>query len=901
MITEYILHTPFFIVRILQIAFVIFAVDQVIKRLYHGRYPPRFGVNVKAKFLQSHLLRRPNNSDSESNHYLNTSRISTSGSGSCSTASDSESSILAYVSTLFLEDADDNYSSYSAHQDDNSSDSDSSILAYVSTLFLEEAEDNYSKDEHSTPQRELLLKDGLVARILPPDQTEYERCKPGSRRCNAVALRQQLGFQNLNEPFAPIMNENDEFSVKSRQKQHDKDVVDDLVVHLQVNVTVPSSSSSTVLHCVEMRMQRDAKEAANRSLQRLPMSLEAKLQKQERLLNRSGRKSRVKSTFRAMQASIWIPNDESTPGEDSVSISCGEDADDTDVALDGYRRYPLTNDISSATLWNELSRPRSTVLLPKLCMTYNDGKMVPPICMPITACPPTIMSVHTFEDFEARVFVGVPLTVEAHILHATRAVVVWFADGVEVCRDSNSYTPTKEDTGKRLSVLIIPIRPGHSGEGCEEAFEYKNPVEALPSLPLIHPMRDAWTIRNRDTAPADELRVLSYNLLADLYASREVDQEVMYNHCPVQFLARRRRMPLLLYEMLVYQPDVICLQEVDASIFSGLFRPCLESQGYQGYYSNKASVQLEGCAMFWSLRRFEPVDDLAMQVFSLGDLFHKCKGSNQLCRWDSLDDIDRLLDSNEELSQVIREKVGQVVQVAELRLRSTSRSDQDHPTRIVVGNTHLFYHPLADHIRAMQAWIVCRQMDIVRRQHGASCPLLLCGDFNSGPLSGAVHLLLERRVGPEHRETWKHLRDYEWEMGDQDFLLEHGYIGNDVDTVTPIFEEEAFEDARQCLDPEDDELEELKLIRLPPSFPTLVSGYPEIPEFTNFAVDFKETLDYILASKPSEKELYGLTLKDAAPTPTSNMMKTYSAMPNEFMPSDHVSLVCDFKWQCYWN
>jgi mRNA deadenylase 3'-5' endonuclease subunit Ccr4 len=357
--------------------------------------------------------------------------------------------------------------------------------------------------------------------------------------------------------------------------------------------------------------------------------------------------------------------------------------------------------------------------------------------------------------------------------------------------------------------------------------------------------------------------------------------------------------------MLVYQPDIICLQEVDASIFSGLFRPCLESQGYQGYYSNKASVQLEGCAMFWSLRRFERIDDSAMQQFPLRDLFHKCKGDD-LCRWDSLDDIDRLLDENQELSRVVRDKVGQVLQVAELRLRSTSHSSSDHPSRIVVGNTHLFYHPLADHIRAMQAWIVCRQMDTVRRLHGTPCPLLLCGDFNSGPLSGVAHLLLERKVGPEDRETWKHLRDYVWDMGDPDFLVEHGYIGNALDSGTPVYQDEAFEDAHQDLDAEDDELDELKLsqppqIRLPPSFPTLVSGYPEMPEFTNFAVDFEETLDYILASKSSEAEPYGLAPKDSAPTPTAEMLKTYVAMPNEFMPSDHVSLVCDFKWQRYSN
>jgi mRNA deadenylase 3'-5' endonuclease subunit Ccr4 len=74
-----------------------------------------------------------------------------------------------------------------------------------------------------------------------------------------------------------------------------------------------------------------------------------------------------------------------------------------------------------------------------------------------------------------------------------------------------------------------------------------------------------------------------------------------------------------------------------------------------------------------------------------------------------------------------------------------------------------------------------------------------------------------------------------------------------------------------------------------------------MPEFTNFAVDFEETLDYILASKSSEAEPCGLAPKDSAPTPTAEMLKTYVAMPNEFMPSDHVSLVCDFKWQRYSN
>jgi mRNA deadenylase 3'-5' endonuclease subunit Ccr4 len=64
-------------------------------------------------------------------------------------------------------------------------------------------------------------------------------------------------------------------------------------------------------------------------------------------------------------------------------------------------------------------------------------------------------------------------------------------------------------------------------------------------------------------------------------------------------------MPLLVYEILAYQPDIICLQEVDSGVFDELLRPVLEAHGYHGYYSNKASAQLEGeYNYYWSLSRF---------------------------------------------------------------------------------------------------------------------------------------------------------------------------------------------------------------------------------------------------------------------------------------------------------
>ena len=528
------------------------------------------------------------------------------------------------------------------------------------------------------------------------------------------------------------------------------------------------------------------------------------------------------------------------------------------------------------------------------------------------------------ENFEAQVFVGVPLVIETELIYASKAVINWYVGGEIVLQDSKNYTPTPEDIGKSLSVLIVPTRPGHDGRGCEEAYRFKNLVEPLPWMPIVSPVRDGWT-QKRSAPERDDLRVLTYNILADLYTSRDVDQHLMYAHCDLSHLMRWRRMPMLMYEILAYNADVICLQEVDTAIYDTLLRPVLESKGYQGFYSNKASTQQEGCAMFWSTSCFEEVSEFDMKTISIRDLFAEHEdqllrgtfgstegngeeiGNKQLSKWNSMDEILDLMGKHDELRRIAREKTGQILQLAMLTLKNprddaTNANAASKPKRMILANTHLFYHPMADHIRAMQAYVVCKKIDEVRRQDGSDpYPLVFCGDLNSDPLSGAVQLLFTRAVLPHH-ETWRHLHDYRWEMGDTSWMLDHGYVGNEAaDTdEDPVYVEETFEEAHE--DEEslaDDSFAEPfhpPPIVLPPSFPNLVSGCPDMPEFTNFAVDFVETLDYVLASEASEHERYGFRPKKAAPMPNADEISRYVAMPNEFMPSDHVSVVCDLEW-----
>jgi hypothetical protein len=164
-----------------------------------------------------------------------------------------------------------------------------------------------------------------------------------------------------------------------------------------------------------------------------------------------------------------------------------------------------------------------------------------------------------------------------------------------------------------------------------------------------------------------------------------------------------------------------------------------------------------------------------------------------------------------------------------------------------------------------------------------------------------MRLLLNRELGPEHFETWKNLDEYSWDKGEDVFLMKHGFIGNEVGDV-PVYVDEAFCDAKEEIDegPETQRLSTIPpRITLPASFPNLISGYTELPEFTNYAVDFSETLDYVLASKPSCVEEFGFEVISSAPVPPKSEMEEFVAMPNENMPSDHLSIACDLKWKRY--
>ena len=514
----------------------------------------------------------------------------------------------------------------------------------------------------------------------------------------------------------------------------------------------------------------------------------------------------------------------------------------------------------------------------------------------VDACPPTIVSVKAFEDFTGRIFCNIPLVLEVESLFASSVVIDWYIGDELMSSNSMSYTPATADVGKYVSVLIQPIQKcTNSGRGYEIAYRFQNPVEDLPMNKILKLRQGSdWTDSNRRRSVSlsdfykDPLRVMTFNVLADqnAYARTNQGKHVsFYPYVDTTILDRKRRIPLLLHEILSYEADIICLQEVDEHMWKRCFYPALKQAGYQGYWSGKNAFGMaEGCAMLWSLHRFESISTDEMMCYNLNDLVLDVAKESKHTRWKSAAKIAKVLQDKPELKDVISNKLGHILQMVSLPLKQdrTKSKPTTLPDRIIVGNTHLFYHPLGAHIRLMQMYAICHQFERFQLEESASHPLILCGDMNSSLRRAAGYLLVNRQVKSDHAQIREHYNTFQWLDTKNELLNENDFSRENRNEHTE-------EDGES-----NEDWDDFPSIELPEHFPSFTPGYPKEPKFTHYLDNFAGSLDHIFVSKSSKNSHFGLTPVAWASMPNVADVTEHVAMPSVNLPSDHISLVADF-------
>ncbi|XP_042433348.1 carbon catabolite repressor protein 4 homolog 5-like isoform X3 [Zingiber officinale] len=138
-----------------------------------------------------------------------------------------------------------------------------------------------------------------------------------------------------------------------------------------------------------------------------------------------------------------------------------------------------------------------------------------------------------------------------------------------------------------------------------------------------------WVFSPRDLSSSmQRFVIVSYNLLGVENASKHLD---LYHSVPSHCLNWDRRKRQIHKELTLYNPNILCFQEVDkfdelASLF--------QTDGYAGIYKQRTGEANDGCAIFWKEKEFTLLyqEDIEFQKFGLrNNVAQLCLLKMQIC------------------------------------------------------------------------------------------------------------------------------------------------------------------------------------------------------------------------------------------------------------------------------
>ncbi|XP_075992185.1 2',5'-phosphodiesterase 12 [Anticarsia gemmatalis] len=384
-----------------------------------------------------------------------------------------------------------------------------------------------------------------------------------------------------------------------------------------------------------------------------------------------------------------------------------------------------------------------------------------------------------------------------------------------------SYTPSTEDIGMKLKLECTPGNGDTIGPSVEALS--KNTIQAGPgNCPF-----ETRHLFTKQKLQNKSFRCVTYNILADLYCDSDHTRTVLYPYCPPYALHIDYRKQLIVKELLGYNSDVMCLQEVDRKIFKNCLKPILGAEGLDGAFYKKGKEVAEGLACFYRKDRFQFVGEESIVLAEAV--------KTKLCLkpiWDKIKDntplTERLLDRSTVSS-------------------ATFLQSLDNPNELLlVANTHLYFHPDADHIRLIQGgiviyWLMDLKEKMVTQFPGKRISVILCGDFNSVPSCG-IYQLYTTGTSPSTLPDWK---------------------SNITEAVSGLSLEQNIALSSAC----------------------------GTPMYTNFTDGFADCLDYIFYEK------INLDVEQVVPLPSTEELRLHTALPSVVFPSDHISLVSDLRFK----
>ena len=235
---------------------------------------------------------------------------------------------------------------------------------------------------------------------------------------------------------------------------------------------------------------------------------------------------------------------------------------------------------------------------------------------------------------------------------------------------------------------------------------------------------------------------MTYNVLADAYAHTWAS---LYPYLSAAAADPRARLPLAMQDILLASPEIVALQEVDRKWYGAFWVPQMRAAGYApaGPLAEKTGLTREGCCVFVKAAAWRVVDAAVVSLKRPGPMPEEGPTA-------------AFVASQPHLREAL-EKISTVGLVATLE----PIRDADERRALVVANAHLFFHPGATHVRALQTRWLLRHAQKARETYAraaAKAPgetpgddpreprkigLVVCGDFNAEPFDAAARFAAE--------------------------------------------------------------------------------------------------------------------------------------------------------------
>lgn len=233
------------------------------------------------------------------------------------------------------------------------------------------------------------------------------------------------------------------------------------------------------------------------------------------------------------------------------------------------------------------------------------------------------------------------------------------------------------------------------------------------------------------------------------------------------------RKELILQEILLYNSDIICLQEVETVQYEEFFRDQLRMRGdYEGIFWPKSRAKtmaewdrkhVDGCAIFYKSQRFKLEERFVIEFSQVALEKPKLRSSE--------DAFTRIMNRDN------------IAVVARFEQRETKRP-------LIITNVHIHWDPSYKDAKLLQAIMLTEELAKLESKYPRSA-MIVCGDFNSLPDSGVYELMQKGSIKPNHPDFCKYTYEPYSSTGYSSNLnLEHAYVACEdlgFTNCTPFF------------------------------------------------------------------------------------------------------------------